>query len=46
MVLAIDFSVAASMTTYAMFRAVSGNPLPEKSAQQDAQFSVLDPALT
>jgi putative ABC transport system permease protein len=33
MVLAIGFGVAASMTTYAVFRAVSGNPLPEKSAQ-------------
>ncbi|WP_158886556.1 ABC transporter permease [Rhodanobacter sp. L36] len=33
MVLAIGFGVAASMTTYAVFRAVSGNPLPDKSAQ-------------
>lgn len=33
MVLAIGVGVASSMTTYAVFRAVSGNPLPEKSAQ-------------
>jgi len=33
MVMAIGFGVASSMTTYAVFRAVSGNPLPEKSAQ-------------
>lgn len=33
MVLAIGFGVAASMTTYAVFRAVSGNPIPDKSAQ-------------
>lgn len=33
MVLAIGFGVASSMTTYAVFRAVSGNPLPSKSAQ-------------
>ncbi|MFK2901397.1 ABC transporter permease [Dyella jejuensis] len=33
MVLAIGVGVAASMTTYAVFRAVSGNPLPEKSSQ-------------
>ena len=33
MVLAIGIGVAASMTTYAVFRAVSGNPLPDKSAQ-------------
>jgi putative ABC transport system permease protein len=31
--LAIGFGVAASMTTYAVFRAVSGNPIPDKSAQ-------------
>ena len=31
MVLAIGVGVASSMTTYAVFRAVSGNPLPQKS---------------
>jgi putative ABC transport system permease protein len=33
MVMAIGFGVAASMTTYAVFRAVSGNPIPERSSQ-------------
>ncbi|WP_158885783.1 ABC transporter permease [Rhodanobacter sp. L36] len=33
MVMAIGFGVAASMTTYSIFRAVSGNPIPDKSAQ-------------
>ena len=33
MVMAIGFGVAASMTTYAVFRAVSGNPLPNKSSR-------------
>lgn len=33
MEIAIGFGVAASMTTYAVFRAVSGDPIPEKSAQ-------------
>jgi putative ABC transport system permease protein len=33
MVLAIGVGVAASMTTYSVFRAVSANPLPEKSSQ-------------
>ena len=33
MVLAIGFGVASSMTTYAVFRVVSGNPLPSKSSQ-------------
>ena len=33
MVLAIGVGVASSMTTYAVFRAVSGNPLPGKSGQ-------------
>lgn len=33
MVLAIGFGVAASMTTYAVFRAVSGDPMPWKSGQ-------------
>jgi putative ABC transport system permease protein len=33
MVLAIGVGVAASMTTYAVFMAVSANPLPEKSSQ-------------
>src|SRR5690349_16393433 len=33
MVLAIGFGVAASMTTYSVFRAVSGDPIPWKSAQ-------------
>jgi putative ABC transport system permease protein len=33
MVMAIGFGVAASMTTYAVFRVVSGNPLPDKSSQ-------------
>lgn len=31
MVMAIGFGVAASMTTFAVFRAVSGNPIPWKS---------------
>jgi putative ABC transport system permease protein len=33
MVVAIGFGVAASMTTYSVFRAVSGNPIPDKSAR-------------
>jgi putative ABC transport system permease protein len=33
MVLAIGFGVAASMTTYAVFRGVSGDPIPWKSSQ-------------
>ncbi|GLQ47914.1 ABC transporter ATP-binding protein [Dyella lipolytica] len=33
MVLIMGVGVAASMTTYAVFRAVSGDPLPDKSAQ-------------
>jgi putative ABC transport system permease protein len=33
MVMAIGFGVVASMTTYAVFRAVSGNPIPDKSTQ-------------
>src|SRR6476469_9779612 len=33
MVTAIGFGVAASMITYSVFRAVSGNPIPAKSAQ-------------
>lgn len=33
MMLAIGFGVAASMTTYSIFRAVSGNPMPSKSSQ-------------
>ncbi|MFC3652038.1 ABC transporter permease [Dyella humi] len=33
MVMAIGFGVSASMITYSVFRAVSGNPIPEKSAQ-------------
>jgi len=33
MVMAIGFGVAASMITYAVFRAVSGDPIPGKSAQ-------------
>ncbi len=33
MVIAIGFGVAASMTTYAVFRAVSGDPIPWKSGQ-------------
>lgn len=33
MVLAIGVGVAASMTTYAVFRAVSANPLPDKSSR-------------
>jgi putative ABC transport system permease protein len=31
--MAIGFGVAASMITYSVFRAVSGNPIPEKSSQ-------------
>ncbi|MGA9334750.1 MAG: ABC transporter permease [Rudaea sp.] len=33
MILAIGFGVAASMITYSVFRAVSVNPIPEKSGQ-------------
>jgi putative ABC transport system permease protein len=33
MVVAIGFGVAASMTSYSVFRAVSGNPIPQKSSQ-------------
>ena len=33
MVMSIGMGVAASMTTWSVFRAVSGNPIPEKSAQ-------------
>ncbi|MGH8213321.1 MAG: ABC transporter permease [Rhodanobacteraceae bacterium] len=33
MVIAIGFGVAASMITYSVFRAVSGNPIPDKSSQ-------------
>ena len=33
MVLAIGFGVAASMTTWSVFRAVSGDPIPWKSGQ-------------
>jgi putative ABC transport system permease protein len=33
MVMAIGFGVAASMTTYSVFRAVSGNPIPAKSSR-------------
>ena len=32
MVMAIGFGVAASMTTYAVFRATSSNPIPQKSS--------------
>lgn len=32
MILAVAFGVAASMTTYSVFRAVSGDPIPWKSA--------------
>lgn len=33
MVMAIGFGVAASMITYSVFRAVSGDPIPAKSSQ-------------
>jgi putative ABC transport system permease protein len=33
MVLAIGFGVSASMTTYSVFRAVSGDPIPNKSSK-------------
>ena len=33
MVMAIGFGVAASMITWSVFRAVSGNPIPQKSSQ-------------
>jgi putative ABC transport system permease protein len=33
MVLAIGFGVAASMVTYAVFRATSGDPIPQKSSR-------------
>ena len=33
MVMAIGFGVAASMTTYSVFRATSNNPIPNKSSQ-------------
>jgi putative ABC transport system permease protein len=32
MIMAIGFGVAASMTTWAVFRATAGNPIPEKSS--------------
>lgn len=32
MIMSIGFGVAASMITYAVFRAVSGNPIPQKSS--------------
>jgi putative ABC transport system permease protein len=44
MVLAIGFGVAASMTSYAVFRAVSGDPIPWKSSQLFApQINNWDP---
>lgn len=33
MIMAIGFGVAASMTTYSVFRATSNNPIPQKSDQ-------------
>ena len=33
MVLAIGFGIAASMTTWSVFRAVSGDPIPQKSSK-------------
>src|SRR5699024_5254699 len=33
MIVIIGFGVAASMTTWSVFRAVSGDPIPQKSAQ-------------
>ena len=33
MVMAIGFGVAASMTTYTVFRAASGDPIPWKSSR-------------
>lgn len=33
MVVAVGFGVAASMITYSVFRAVSGNPIPDRSAR-------------
>ncbi|GLQ90426.1 ABC transporter permease [Dyella flagellata] len=33
MVMAIGFGVSASMITYSVFRAVSGNPIPDKSSR-------------
>jgi putative ABC transport system permease protein len=33
MVLIMGFGVASSMTTYAVFRAVSGDPIPDKSSE-------------
>ena len=33
MILAVGFGVAASMTTYSVFRAVSGDPIPWKSSK-------------
>ena len=33
MVMSIGLGVAASMTTWSVFRAVSGNPIPDKAAQ-------------
>ncbi|MHA6204488.1 ABC transporter permease [Dyella soli] len=33
MIMSIGFGVAASMVTYAVFRAVSGDPIPQKSSQ-------------
>jgi putative ABC transport system permease protein len=33
MILIIGFGVAASMTTWSLFRAVSGDPIPRKSSE-------------
>ena len=33
MIVTIGFGVAASMTTWSVFRAVSGDPIPQKSAE-------------
>ncbi|MGH8117626.1 MAG: ABC transporter permease, partial [Rhodanobacteraceae bacterium] len=33
MIVTIGFGIAASMTTWAVFRAVSGDPIPQKSSE-------------
>jgi putative ABC transport system permease protein len=47
MVLAIGFGVAASMTTYSVFRAVSGDPIPWKSSKLFVpQIDIWGPAVS
>jgi putative ABC transport system permease protein len=47
MIVAIGFGVAASMTTYAVLRATSNNPIPQKSSQLfTPQIDNSGPAIT